>query len=97
MVLETRVKYQRLKKWYLMQPSVSCIRYVSTVKWSNQGNGVAPFLHFDVVAIERGAFESFSTAVTNFTYFAMSKQECTRHNKIAYVDYVARETKQSII
>ena len=36
--------YQRLKKWYLMQPclTLSIIRYGSKVKWSNPGNGVAP-------------------------------------------------------
>ena len=37
--------YQRLKKWYLMPPclTLSNIRYVSRVKWSNPGKGVAPF------------------------------------------------------
>ena len=36
--------YQRLKKWYLMPPclTLSIIRYVSWVKWSNLGKGVAP-------------------------------------------------------
>ena len=36
--------YQRLKKWYLMLSclTLSIIRYVSRVKWSNPGNGVAP-------------------------------------------------------
>ena len=36
--------YQRLKKWYLMLPclTLSIIRYVSRVKWSNPGKGVAP-------------------------------------------------------
>ena len=35
--------YQRLKKWYLMPPclTLSNIRYVSRVKWSNPGKGVA--------------------------------------------------------
>ena len=50
MVWETKVQsqvdsYQRLKKkWYLMPPclSLSIIRYVSRVKWSNPRNGVAP-------------------------------------------------------
>ena len=38
------VSYQRLEKWYLIQPclTLSNIRYVSRVKWSNQGKGVAP-------------------------------------------------------
>ena len=50
MARETRVQsqvesYQRLKKWYLMPPclTLSNIRYVSRVKWSNPGKGVAPF------------------------------------------------------
>ena len=36
--------YQRLKKWYLMPPclTLSIIRYISGVKWSNLGKGVAP-------------------------------------------------------
>ena len=36
--------YQRLKKWYLIPPclTLSNIRYVSRVKWSNLGKGVAP-------------------------------------------------------
>ena len=38
--------YQRLKKWYLMPPclTLSIRRYGTKVKWSNLGNGVAPFL-----------------------------------------------------
>ena len=46
---ETRVQslvasYQRLKKWYLIPPclTLSIIRYVSRVKWSNPREGVAP-------------------------------------------------------
>ena len=36
--------YQRLKKCYLIPPclTLSIIRYVSRVKWSNPGEGVAP-------------------------------------------------------
>ena len=48
MVRETRVQsqvesYQRFKKWYLIPPclTLSNIRYVSRVKWSNPGKGVA--------------------------------------------------------
>ena len=51
MVRKTRVQsqvesYQKLfKKWYLIPPclTLSIIRYVSRVKWSNPGKGVAPF------------------------------------------------------
>ena len=49
MVRETWVQspvasYQRIKKWYLIPPclTLSNIRYVSRVKWSNPGKGVAP-------------------------------------------------------
>ena len=49
MAWETRVQsqvesYQRLQKWYLISPcfTLSIIRYVSKVKWSNPGKGVAP-------------------------------------------------------
>ena len=37
--------YQRLKKWYLKPPclTLSFIRYVLWVRWSNPGKGVAPF------------------------------------------------------
>ena len=38
------------------------------LKWSNPGNGEAPPLHLGVVEIEKGAFGSPSTKVTNFTY-----------------------------
>ena len=36
--------YQRLLKWYLIPPclTLSNIRYISRVKWSNPGKGVAP-------------------------------------------------------
>ena len=37
-------------------------------KWSNPGKGVAPSLHLDVVAIEKGAFGSPSTMVSQFTH-----------------------------
>ena len=50
MVQETRVQsqvksFQRLKKWYLMPSclTLSIIRYVSWVKWSNPRNGVVPY------------------------------------------------------
>ena len=42
--VQSQVKsYQRLKKWYLMPPclTLSIIRYVSRVKWSNPEKGVA--------------------------------------------------------
>ena len=36
--------YQRLFKWYLIPPclTLSIMRYVSRVKWSNPGKGLAP-------------------------------------------------------
>ena len=50
--------YQRHKKWYLIPLclTLSIIRYISRVKWSNPGKGVTPPLHLGVVAIEKGAF-----------------------------------------
>ena len=46
---EIRVKcqvesYQRLKKWYLMPPclTLSIVRYVSRIKWSNPKKRVGP-------------------------------------------------------
>ena len=37
--------------------TLSILRYVSRVKWSNPGKGVAPnHVHISVVAIEKGAF-----------------------------------------
>ena len=47
--------YQRLTKWYLIPPCLTndIIRYVSRVKWSNPGKGVAPPLHLGVVAMKR--------------------------------------------
>ena len=73
MVWETGVQYQvesyqRLKKWYLMPPCLilSIIRLGSRVKWSNPGNGVEPYSRFCVVAIEKGAFGSPPTKVTDY-------------------------------
>ena len=56
----------KTQKRYLMLPylTLSIIRYGSRVKWSNQGNGVAP-LHLGVVAIEKGTFGLLSTKVAN--------------------------------
>ena len=49
MVQETGIKsqvksYQRLKKWYLILSclTLSSIMYISRLKWSNPGKGVAP-------------------------------------------------------
>ena len=59
---------QRLLKWHLILPSLtlSDIRYVSRVKWSNPGKELRPPLHLSVVAIEKGAFRSPSTTVANY-------------------------------
>ena len=48
--------------------ALSIIRYLSRVKWSNLGGGVAPSPKGEVV-IEKGAFWSPPTTVANFTYF----------------------------
>ena len=56
------------KKWYVIPPCLilSLMRYVSWVKWSNPGKGVAPFPTSRVLAIEKGAFRSPSTTASNF-------------------------------
>ena len=64
MVWETRVQYhvesyQRLQKWYLMPPcsTLSIIRHGSRVKWSNQGNGVAPSLTHQCSSYWKGSLQ----------------------------------------
>ena len=59
------------KKWFLIPPclTLSIIRYISRVKWSNPGKGVALPVHLGVVAIEKGAFGSPSTTVANLTFY----------------------------
>ena len=51
------------KKWYLIPP---CLMYISKVKWSSPGKGVA---------IEKGAFGSPLNTVANFTFFSYIPQE----------------------
>ena len=70
MAWETRIQsqvatYQTLKKWYLIHSclTLSIIRYVSRVKWSNPGKRVAP----SPTPREKGAFGSPLTTVANFT------------------------------
>ena len=66
--------YQRLKKWYLIPPclTLSNIKYVSRVKWSNPRKGVVPPLLLSVVAIEKETFWLPSTTVTNFCFCIMT-------------------------
>ena len=47
--------------------TLSIIKYISRVKWSNPGKRVAPPLHLDVVAVEKGAFLSPLTKGDNCT------------------------------
>ena len=47
-------------------PKIQHYKVSTKGKVEQFSEGVAPF--FDVVAIEKGAFESTSTKVTNFTY-----------------------------
>ena len=75
MAREIGVQYQvgskpKTQKKYLIAPclTLSIIRYVSKVKWSNPEEGVVPpTLHLSVVAIERGAFGWPETTVANVT------------------------------
>ena len=80
MVQETGVQsqvesYQRLKKWYFIPLALilGVIRYGSRVKWINSGKGVALS---PIVAIEKGAFGSHSTTVTDFTYIRVCVCVC---------------------
>ena len=61
--------YQRLLKWYMIPPclTLSNIRYILRVKWSNPGEELCPPLHLGVITIEKGAFWSLSTTVAKFT------------------------------
>ena len=94
MVRETEVQsqveyYQRLKKWYLIFPclTLSIKRYVSRVKWSNPGKGVAPSL---LLPTEKGACVSSLTTVANFTYFifiVINRQTISlHHNSSVWLD-----------
>ena len=75
MVLETEVQsqvesYQRLNKWYLMTfwLTFGIIKYGSWASGATQGKESHPSLHLNVVAIEKGAFVSPSTMVSQLTY-----------------------------
>ena len=61
---------QRLKTWYLIPPclTLSMIWYVSRVKWTNPGKGVAPSPTPWCKAIKEGTFGSPLTPVANFPY-----------------------------
>ena len=61
-------------KWYLIPPylTLSNMRFLSRVKWSNPGNESRPPRHLDVVAIEKGAFWLPSTTVANFTLLSVT-------------------------
>ena len=61
--------YQRLSKWYLIPPclTVSNIRYVSRVKWSNPGKWVAPS-----PTTQCSSNQKESLLVANFTYLLIA-------------------------
>ena len=61
--------YQRLKKWYLILPclTLSIIRYVSRVKWSNPGKGVAPSPTFQWRELS-GSHRLWSPTLLNYIY-----------------------------
>ena len=75
MAWETRVQsqvesYQRYKKWYMIPPclSLSIIRYVSRVKWSNPGKGLAPSL-----TPRFSSYWKVSLWVANLTHLILDK------------------------
>ena len=74
--------YQKLFKWYLIPPclTLSNIRYVLRVKWSNPGKGVAPPSTLRCSSYWKGAFWSPSTTVANFTYFIFIKMDLVLNN-----------------
>ena len=83
MARESRVQsqiesYQRLKNGTCLARSI--IKLGSRLKQSNLGKGVAPSLHLGVVVIEKGAFGSTSTKVTNFTYI-YTHMSCSESSK----------------
>ena len=51
--------YQRFKKWYLIPPclTLSIIRYVSRIKWSNPGKGVALSFTYQCSSYWKGSFQ----------------------------------------
>ena len=76
MAQETEVQslvesYQRLKKWHLicLCLTLGIIRYISRVKWSNPGKGVAISPTLGVAAIGKGTFGLPLTMVANFTLY----------------------------
>ena len=60
--------YQRLKIWYLML-NTQHYKVRIKVNWSNSGNGLVPSPRPQCSAIEKGAFWSPSTKVTNFNFY----------------------------
>ena len=66
------------------------------VKWSDSGKGVAPPLHLHIVAIEKGAFESPSTKVANFTYFT-SYTSYKRHSPVDSYTVLTNQQKLTSI
>ena len=60
--------YQRLLKWYLIPPclTLSNIRYVSRVKWSNSGKGVVSSSTPQCSSYWKGSLHVASTMVANF-------------------------------
>ena len=57
--------------WYLMPPclTLNIKTYRSRVKGINPGKKVAPSLDIGVEAIEKGALDSLSTTIVNFTLY----------------------------
>ena len=62
----------------MIPPCLTPIRYVSRVKWSNPGKGVAlSLLHLGVEVIEKGTFWSPSSTVANLlTYLCDHGTNC---------------------
>ena len=79
-----RVQYQvrsnqRLKKWYLIPPclTLSIIRYVIRVKWSNPGNGVAASPTFRCSSDWKGSLLFTLDYIYIYTRFGCEVQSLT--------------------
>ena len=80
-------------KWYLIPPclTLSIIRYVSRVKWSNPREGVAPSPRprcssYWKVSL-RVTFGSLLITVTNFTYYFIKKKSASEAHRILVETY----------
>ena len=98
MVWETWVQslvasYQRLLKWYLIPPclTLSNIRYVFRVKWSNPGKGVAPSPTPWCCSYWKGSLQVTLDSSRQFYLNTFCQIQFTSHKKIyEYTDAIRK-------